>query len=445
MSRYAAANSGKRARALEADIDDNYEGIDNGRAGSDVNIPLSATLQRIKRLDTRNAASEPKMRARPLYQYSAAERQAYYGLVGALAQVVEDNIIRPKDPDVLADLRRREAATQSMNSAASVSLLKTRTINTRYASTGPLGWLQQAGAAASSSSTSTALSLVDNWSRESGSFKHVHGKEDVLVTDMRYHYGKFLGELTSEERRQILFPYFTMTPTEKGILQRMSQHNTFVRFAEEFERDQMTGPLEAVVKRAEGMSLFAVRFAYDGQLQVVFNLDVDAVYYGVLVFSLVQTAGPAQRAKATLAQAAALRERVKVEMSKERDEAAKKAREPAASITALIKDADVLDELAKMRELSDAFFKAYDEVAVSVNGTKVDRLVARSCPLAVFYPRKSAALLAAVVKFEYYHFSSCQCVIDDSDLALYKRRYGRAGRANSNALPSYDSDDNETQ
>jgi hypothetical protein len=431
----------KRAHNLEADIDDNYEGIDGGRVGSNVNMDLSKTLKRIKRLDERNAASEPKMRARPLYQYSAAERQSYYGLVGAIAQVVEDNIIRPKDPEVVNDLRRREAATHSMNSAASVSLLKTRTLNSHYGSSGPLGWLQQPGAV--SVSTTSTPSLADSWAREAGAgLKHVHSKEDVLITDVRYRYGKVLADLTLAEKRQMLFPYFTMSPIEKGILQRMSQHNTFVRFADEFEREQTVATLESVVKRSEGMSLFAVRFAYDCQVQVVFNLDLDAVYYGVLVFSLIlNTLQPTR--KLSIEGAAALRERVKTDVSKERDEAAKKAREPAATITALVKDIDVLAELAKMRELSDAFFKAYDEVAASVSGTKVDRLIARSCPLAVFYPRKSAALLGAAVKFEYYHFASCQDVIDDSDLHLYKQCYAKAAKT-APALPTYDSD-NESE
>ena len=431
----------KRERALDEHIDDNFD-IMSGRFRAVPEDQMSALDKRIRRMDEKNASREPKMHAKPLYQYSAKQRQAYYGLVGAIAQTVEDNIIRPKDPATLNDLRRRESASHNMSSSTSVSLYKTRTPNVRYASQGPLGWLQQPGAVStadndSSNSNNNSISLVDTWARNSTIPKHAHNKDDVLILDVRYSCGANLtGRLPSSVIRNILFPYFTLAPNEKTVLQRMSQHNSFVRFAEEFAREEMRGTLDDVMKRSGAMSFFAVRFLYDEQIQLVYNMDLDAIYYGVLVFSLLTPAA----AIMTAGQAEGFRARVKSEIVKERDKDSEKAKEPAATLTALVSDATVLEELEQMRMLGESYCKPHNEVSTSVGGTKVDRLIARSCPLSVYRAEKSASLLAAPIKFEYYHFASCQCVLDDSDITSYKETHGKAARVKPSLIPAYDSD-----
>jgi hypothetical protein len=428
----------KRERNTDLKIDDGEFAVDSGNRGGVIDNDLASIDARIKRLDRRNAASEPKMFATPLYQYPAAQRQAYHNLVGALAQTIEDNIIRPKDPEILNDLRRREAATHQAASSVSVSILKTRTPNTRYASDGPKKWLEQPGGA----EQPATLTLADTWARQSQVPQHVHGKDDVLVLDIRFACAgvDLLGEIPSESRRNVLFPYLTMSLNDKTVLQHMSQHNTFVRFAEEFSREEMRGTLADVIKRSGGMSFFAVRFLHDNKLQVVYNMDLDGVYLGVIVFSLMS----ANRTPMTQAEATSVRNQVKTEITKEREVDAAKAREPAATITALVKDAEVLEEMERMRQLNETYFKAYSEIAHSANGTRVDRLISRSCPLVVFVTAKSASLLAAQVKYEYYHFAVCQCKLDDTDLLEYKRAYVRAQKRHSQ-IPSYDSDNESTR
>jgi len=321
-------------------------------------------------------------------------------------------------------------------SSASVTILKTRTPNTRYASDGPKKWLEQPGGA----EQSTTLTIADTWARESKVVRHAHGKDDVLVLDIRFACKcDLLGEIPLLIRRNVLFPYLTMPANEKTTLQHMSQHNTFIRFAEEFAREEMRGTLDDVLKRSGGMSFCSVRFCHDNLLQVVYNMDLDGIYLGVLVFALMS----ANKTPMTQQEALSTRSQIKSEIAKEREVDAAKAREPAAPITALVKDADVLDEMERMRQLNETYFKAYSEVAHSSSGTPVDRLISRSCPLAVFVAAKSASLLAAQVKFQYYHFAVCQCMLDDSDLVEYKRAYANAQKRHTH-VPAYDSD-NETK
>jgi len=54
---------GKRERNLEFAVDDGEFAIDSGNRGSVLDNDLSSIDARIKRLDRRNAASEPKMYA----------------------------------------------------------------------------------------------------------------------------------------------------------------------------------------------------------------------------------------------------------------------------------------------------------------------------------------------------------------------------------------------
>jgi hypothetical protein len=444
MSKRNFAGS-KRERALDANIDDNFD-VESGRYRPIPEGSMTSLDKRIRRMDEKNAAGEPKSQSKPLYKLSARQLQSYYGLVGALSQTIEENIVRPKDPAVLGDLRRREASAHSSSSAISISVYKSRTPNTRYASQGPLGWMQQPTATAQSNEEDAAnqtyngnnsVALSDTWARNSIIMKHVHNKEDVLILDIRFPCGSGVSQkLPPALTRNVLFPYLSLPANEKTVLQHMSQHNTFVRFAEEFDREDMRGTIEDVMKRSTSMSFFAIRFMHDEQVQIVYHMDLDAIYFGVLVFSFLAPNG----AKMNAIQADGLRLRIKSEINKEREKDSAKAQQPAATLSSLITDAEVLDELEQMRRLGDSYCKPHAEVALSAAGTKVDRLIGRSCPLSVFRPEKSPILMGSPIKFEYSHFSTCQCRIDDDDLATYREAYGAAARQKPTPIPAYDSD-----
>lgn len=399
----------KRARAFDDAVDDDWNVTGPMRAASE--STTNSIDRRIKRLDLKNATSEPKNFSRPLSQYSARQSQVYHELIGAIAQTVEENIIRPGDREVLTDLRRQEAAAHPRASSTSISIYKTTTPNTRYGSSGPLGWMQQPTAAGAADK----LKLADTWSRQSAAApQHTHSKVDTLILDVRFACNcGVTSELPDNVKNTVLFPYMTLPLDEKTMLQRMSQHNTFVLFANNLSRGETVQTVEQILKTAPTIPLFAVRFCHDDKIQIVFHIDLDMLYFGVLVFKL------------SVENARALRVKILEELSAESESAAKKAAEPLSTISVMLKDTDVREEMDRLARLNDGYFKDYTETALSANGTGVDRLLACSCPLAVFAPEKSPALLETRVVFQYFHFSVCQCAIDDEDLVTYKLAYAK--------------------
>lgn len=417
---------GKRMRTIDDALDDDWNVTGPMRAASE--STLSSLDKRIRRLDMKNASAEPENRSRPMHKYSARQQQVFYEMVGAIAQTIDENTVRPPDLETQIDLRRQEAAAHARTSSTSVSIYKSTTPNIRYASTGPLGWLQQHNTKPDArDGAGGGMKLSDTWSRQAATAtQHAHSKSDTLILDVRFASGCGVLADTVPDLvlNNVLFPYRTLPLDEKTILQRMSQHGTFVAFANNVARDAGASmSIDALLKRAPTIPVFAVRFCHDSKLQIVFHIDLDLLYFGVLVFNLV--GGGASGATLSAEQTRALRAKVVEELAAEHRADAEKAAEPLSTISVLLKDADMREEMERLNRLNEELYKDYAETAASANGTRVDRLLARSCPLAVFAPTKSATLLEARIAFQYYHFSVCQCVLDDDDLALYKRAYAR--------------------
>lgn len=421
-------------------------------------------------LDGKIASENLKPATAPLYKWTSRQRQSLYSMVGSIAQTIENRIIRPADPSVVAELRRAEAAAHSSVSASTVSLYKTRSANPRYGTSGPLGW-----------SDTKKVVFASGAGADTDEPKHTHTTQLTLPLDIRFVRGQpaLLYEPFDEAmfNTNPHFPYLCISNTTRSAITALNAHSALVQFADSFRESRQILPLGDLLKLAAndcGLTLHGVLFRHDNSIELMYSLDLDGRYFGILSLRL-----------STLQQVGVYRRQ-----SNQRHEAGREVRERTlrelrAAVVPLDEPSTIGAAGSKHRveqmvaavaskagavDTSDAFeFFDFSTLGVppkvetatmGVPGAKQpapltglapdskdSRLLARCLTLIVFDPRRSPTLNAAPVQFAYHYFVSCQCGLKRKELRAVKRLYGTAARiatsdlAIDHLLPRFDSDD----
>jgi len=395
----------------------------------------------------------------PMYRMTPAQRQGVYNGIKLIAELIENNVVRPTDEQQLRTLRRQEAARHSSTSAASLAIYKTGAPNLRYAQQVPRAWSEARAAANNTAGGGGGVGGRAFLSNEPMAINdHLHTLADTLFLDIRTammrtedDVGGLVRSPTPAMVKQVQFPYFMMLRDELRSLQLLSQHSAFLNFSNvlyrEAQRQQAPVPLRTMIERCtaeSGLSLVCAQFRYDSRtIELVLKVNVEASYFGLLTFNV---------ADVYTDDTQLLRAEVKDELKEVHkvDMAAATVRVP--TLGRLHDEAErmrALSELTDYEHLASDYYKCHEDLARDqMFGTRVDRLVARSSPMRVMHPLKSKKLCDVPVRYCYAYFSNCQCFIDDADLALYKLRYANIARrqrtratVDSELLPMYASDD----
>ena len=405
----------------------------------------------------------------PMYRLTPAQRQGIYSGINFMAELIERNAVRPNDEQQLKLLRRMEAAAHATTSATSPSIYKTGVANLRYAQQNPRSWLDAKGAGTGGGGAEKH-NFVN--SEQSSSSSHAHSLEDTLFIDVRAAMvrasddpatASVVQQPTPAMIKQVQFPYFMMLRDERRSLQYHSQHGAFLNYANTLYRESLLSRNSAaagggggvhlfgdIVRRSmreSGLSLVCAQFRYDARtIEVVLKINVEASYFGLLAFNIVDDVAPADARKLRLA--------VKEELAKVYTDDLQAATIQQPTLGRLRDQKEqrqAMSEIAEFQHLACEYCKSHEELAADKTyGTRVDRLIARSSPMRVLMPLKSPTLCGVRVRYCYAYFANCQCFIDDDDIGVYKLRHASIARAQraaparrspSELLPVYDSDD----
>lgn len=401
----------------------------------------------------------------PMYMLTARQRQAIFNGVNFLSETIAKNIIRPEDEHELRSLRTIEAANHSKSSSTGIQIYKTQIPNLMYANQKPHSWSEVKG---EDGTTRTVFAT----SEAKLSNDHSHSPDDTLLIDIRQTFNDpkcVVHQPNATLIKSVHFPYTMMSPSERRSLQLRSQHTSFLTYSNSLLRSsQSSTPFSRTVAEIienstaqSGLALNYVQFRYDSKtLEFVYALNFEASVFGVLVFHITAmprnvvasggTADSLQRMPGTKE----LRKIIHQELmeSHEKDMAAATVQQP--TLGRMFDDKErraALKEMDDLRHLANDYCKSHEQSAASAFGTRVDRLISRSCPMRISSPLKSKTLCEVKAKYAYAYFGNCQCLIDDSDLNQYKARYARLARYQHSLqpnrvpadelIPKYDSDD----
>jgi hypothetical protein len=412
----------------------------------------------------------------PLYRMTPRQRQAVHKGIDFISEIVAQNIIRPDDEQQVRELRRREAAAHSRSSAVGVQIYKSGAPNLYYASQRPTGWNEAAATGSRFVGTAEAAKPVSgsgvSWA--SGN-NHCHSSEDTLLIDVRLvcvppdqQDSTVTPPVPVEFARSVHFPYAMMSPDERRSLQSRSQHTAFVKYVTALSHESMRGaPLASSTNALRsmrdivtqttaqtGLSLNCVQFRYDSYtLELVLEINSETSHFGILAFNVPPLASASSGADG-LESMRAVRSKVMSELSAAHNTDVASATVAQPTLGRIHNEADkraALAQLDGMQQLANDYCRSHEVLAAQRSyGTRVDRLIARGCPLRVMMPLKSPTLCGLQARFAYAYFTTCQCLCDNDDLSKYKKRYATVARrqrqpgtrrvALDELVPLYDSD-----
>ena len=427
-----------------------------------------ALERQVSRWNKQIALSEHKPITAPMARWTPGQRQSYYDAIGALAQTIDEKkIVRPADPTVVGELRRREAAAHAAASSTSISLYKTRNANRHYARSGPLGWSDEKKSRVLFADTEAAGGGAD------GAPEHTHTPQHALLVDVRFARAAGVrrqrpdgAHLLHEPFEQLAAnnsphaPYLCVSRSTRAALQRLNSHTSFVALAERLRQSVEVHTVLELVQIASSdfaLPVHAVVFRHDYSLEIVFALDINGRFFGTLAVervaphahgAAVRRVGAAvhqsaaQRARHILQERSAgreLRQRTLRELCDERPAAAaaSAAADPAtigsaaaeSNVERIVAAAAVSARGAGALGHSERYL-AYDGAAPdsAQPDSVAERLLARCASLVVFDAARAKALCATRVQPVYHYFSTCQCEMSDDDVCTFKRVYGEAAR-----------------
>jgi len=417
---------------------------------------LKAVEREIDRLDKEVALDEPVPMTAPMYKWTPRQRQSYYDFVGSTAQIMQSRIIRPNDPAVVDELRRREAEQHNKTSATSVSLYKTKSANRNYARSGPLNWNDNTKV---SFSDASAAGEVE---------KHTHTLYLTLPLDIRFLRGA--SHLLYEPFEEAMFlsnphlPYLCLTFSTRRLVTQLNTHAAAVQFANRLRETRQSMQLGALLRMAKynyGMSLHAVLFRHDSTIEVMFSLDIDCRWFAIFSFALPVPPVGAQRAR-QLHEQSVVGRRIRQQTLRELSTNATVTEDTPATLgpeAATYRVQQIVSSIAaKAGAIEEsAQIEFYNFVAPSETpsigaapDSRDSRLLARCTSLIVYDLKRALSLQNTSVQFAYHYFVPCQCALVRNDLCVYKRAYGVAARSPrdqfvtidaNQRLPHFDSDD----
>ena len=362
-------------------------------------------LQREKDIQ-KNEVLEPEMP--PMFMWPKETRDEYMNNIAFLAQAWEKRAIRPHDPATYTALRQNEAALAPTRAMASVSLYSAQRVDPHYANN-PLSWGEKPKY------------------RRGITTDHKHSKEQTVVLEIRNALDLPAREPVPDAVR--LDENFSLAPMPEDCLTAVHSLDTYIpicRFARHLHKtsDQPQRVADTLADFARGCrtQLFCVRFIDDNAtIEMCFYMEAMANYFAVLAFKIALNIDDASRG-ATLRK---IREQVCSEIETMRRQAENRMADPFVTEAGLadskydsnnqLKRELWLRDEKQFHALADRYHVDFASEATSVEADKQTLEIAQFCPLAIFAPDKSTTLANLPCKFLYHYFTTCQCLMMDSD------------------------------
>ena len=168
--------------------------------------------------DTYVPSVEPGQRGTRMGDLTPEDRKRVYSGIQTLGEIIEtENVVRPRDPVLLSQLRRTEQEMAGERGATAIAPYKPRTANPGYVDDGPLGPDQL-----------TENSATHRWHTQRSLEEHTHFPDETVVRDLYGVVARDVDLRAVEEcaARDDLFPLSLMNAAKQDVLLRLRSYMT---------------------------------------------------------------------------------------------------------------------------------------------------------------------------------------------------------------------------